>query len=67
MEFVMKWVHMARYELILTLLRLDGVLWLPIVSGPHLIPKGLIQIQNRRQVRTFDSIRLTLRTAMIEQ
>ena len=28
MEFCLKWVHMARYELIL---RLDGALWLGII------------------------------------
>ena len=36
MEFGLKWVHMARYELIL---RLDGALWLPIISGPLLTQK----------------------------
>ena len=30
MEFNLKWVHMARYELILTL---DGALWLTISHG----------------------------------
>ena len=29
MEFCLKWVHMARYELILGL---DGALWLTIIS-----------------------------------
>ena len=33
MEFDLKWVHMARYELIL---RLDGALWLTIISAPLL-------------------------------
>ena len=33
MEFDLKWVHMARYELIL---RLDGALWLTIISKPLL-------------------------------
>ena len=42
MEFGLKWVHMARYELIL---RLDGALWLPIIFKPLLIPKRVIQIQ----------------------
>ena len=42
MEFDMKWVHMARYELIL---RLDGALWLTIIFGPLLTPKGAITIQ----------------------
>ena len=36
MEFGLKWVHMARYELIL---RLDGALWLTIISKPLLTPQ----------------------------
>ena len=36
LEFDLKWVHMAQYELIL---RLDGALWLRIISGPLLTPK----------------------------
>ena len=36
MKIVLKWVHMARYELIL---RLDGALWLTIISKPLLTPK----------------------------
>ena len=36
-EFDLKWVHMARYELIL---RLDGALWLTITSKPR-SPNGL--------------------------
>ena len=36
MEIGLKWVHMAGYELIL---RLDGALWLPIISEPLLTPK----------------------------
>ena len=43
MEFGLKWVHMARYGLIL---RLEGALWLTIISGPLLTQKGAIQIQN---------------------
>ena len=42
-EFGLKWVHMGRYELIL---RLEGALWLTIISKPLLTPKGAIQIQN---------------------
>ena len=42
MKFGLKWVHMARYELIL---RLDGALWLRIISKPLLTPKRAIQIQ----------------------
>ena len=39
MEFDVKWVHMARYELIL---RLEGALWLRIIFKPLLTPpKGL--------------------------
>ena len=36
MELGLKWVHMARYELIL---RLDGALWLTIIFRPLLTPK----------------------------
>ena len=36
MEFDLKWVHMARYELILTL---DGALWLTIISKATLTLK----------------------------
>ena len=36
MEFDLKWVHMAKYELIL---RLDGALWLTIISEPLPDPK----------------------------
>ena len=37
MEFDLKWVHMARYELIL---KQDGAIWLRIISKPLLTPKG---------------------------
>ena len=40
MEFDLKWVHMGRYELIL---RMDGALWLTIISKPLLNPKGAIK------------------------
>ena len=33
MEFDLKWIHMARYELIL---KQDGALWLRIISKPLL-------------------------------
>ena len=36
MEFGLKWVHMARYGVIL---RLDGALWLPIILKPLLTPQ----------------------------
>ena len=39
-EFDLKWVHMARYELIL---RLGGALWLRIIFKPLLTPKGAIK------------------------
>ena len=45
MEFGLKWVHMARYELIL---RLDGALWLPIIFKPLLTQKGTIKIKKNR-------------------
>ena len=41
MNIGLKWVHMARYELIL---RLDGALWLPIISGALLAQKWCIKI-----------------------
>ena len=40
MEFDLKWVHMARYELIL---RLDGALWLRVILKPLLTQKGAIK------------------------
>ena len=40
MKFGLKWVHMARYELIL---RLDGALWLTIIFKPLLTPKRAIK------------------------
>ena len=43
MEFGLKWVHMLRYELI-TLLRLEGAIWLVIIFKPLLTPKRVIQI-----------------------
>ena len=46
MEIGLKWVHMARYELIL---RLDGALWLTIIFKPLLTPKGAIKIQKNHK------------------
>ena len=46
MKFGLKWVHMARYELIL---RLDGALWLRIIFKPLLTPKRVIKIQKMTQ------------------
>ena len=42
MKFCLKWVHMARYGVIL---RLDGALWHTIVSGPLLTQKRAIKIK----------------------
>ena len=42
MEFGLKWVHIARYELIL---RLDGALWLTIIFKPLLTPQWAIKIK----------------------
>ena len=42
MEFDLKWVHMARYELIL---KLDEALWLRIILKPLLTPKRPIKIK----------------------
>ena len=42
MDFGLKWVHMARYELIL---RLDGALWLRIIFKPLLTPKRAFTVQ----------------------
>ena len=39
-EFDLKWVCMARYELIL---RLDGALWLTIISETPLTPKHAME------------------------
>ena len=46
MEFYLKWVHMARYELIL---RLDGALWLRIIFKPLLTQKRAIKIKRKTQ------------------
>ena len=40
MEFGLKWVHMARYGLIL---KQDGAIWLRIISKPLLTPKEAIK------------------------
>ena len=43
MEFDLKWVRMARSELIL---RQEGALWLRIISGPLLTQKLPIKIKD---------------------
>ena len=40
MQFVLKWVHMAWYEL---KLRLNGALWLTIISEPPLTLKRAME------------------------
>ena len=45
MKFGLKWDHMARYELIL---KLDGALWLTIISKTPLTPKRAIEGQRIR-------------------
>ena len=44
MEFGLKWVHMAQYEL---MLKLDGALWLRIIFKPLLTPKRAIRMKNQ--------------------
>ena len=46
MEFDLKWVHMARYELIL---RLDGALWLTIISKAPMTPKRAMEVHKFRK------------------
>ena len=46
MKIGLKWVHMARYELIL---RLDGALWLTIILKPLLTQKGAIQTEKMQK------------------
>ena len=44
MEFGLRWIHVARYGVIL---RLDGALWLRIISGP---PKSLGALHGGEEV-----------------
>ena len=46
MEIGLKWVHMARYGLIL---KLEKALWLRIIFKPLLTPKGAIKDPNKLQ------------------
>ena len=50
MEIGLKWVHMARYGLIL---RLERALWLTIIFKPLLTPKGAIKIQKFQKINFF--------------
>ena len=52
MNIGLKWVHMARYELIL---RLDGALWLTIIFKPLLTPKGATKIKKNIKQLVFFS------------
>ena len=44
MEFDLKWVHMAQYELIL---RLEGAIWLTIISKTPPGPRKAMQRPNK--------------------
>ena len=46
MKIGLKWVHMARYGLIL---KLDGALWLRIIFKSLLTPKGAIKIKKNQK------------------
>ena len=46
MEVGLKWVHMARYELIF---RLDGALWLTIIFKPLWTPTRAITVKKMNQ------------------
>ena len=48
MEFDLKWVHMDRYELIS---RLDGALWLAIISKTPLTPQRAMEGQKIRKIK----------------
>ena len=45
-KFDLKWVHMARYELIL---KMDEALWLRIIFQPLLTPKGIWTVQKSQK------------------
>ena len=50
MEFGLKWVHMAQYELIL---RLDGALWLTIISKTPMTPRKAMEGQKKIRVMGY--------------
>ena len=50
MKFGLKWVHMARHELIL---RLDGALWLTIIFETPLAPRRAMKLQNQQKTSFF--------------
>ena len=55
MEFDLKWVHVARYELIL---KLDGALWLTIISKPLLTQKLPIKIKSNPNISKLVGVAL---------
>ena len=56
MEFTLKWIHMARYKLIL---RLDGALWHTIISGPLLTQKWPIKVRKlHKKLKNLDFLAL---------
>ena len=55
MKFGLKWVHMARYELIL---RLDGALWLRIILKPLLTPKRAMEWPKIRENKVKNILEL---------
>ena len=48
-EFALKWVQMAGYEFIL---RLDGALWLMIISGPLLTQKWPMKMGGKKVLKS---------------
>ena len=52
MEFDLKWVHMARYELIL---ELEGALWLRIISKPLLTQKRADNTSDVHRARHYQN------------
>ena len=52
MEFCLKWVHTARYELIL---RLDGALWLTIIFKPLVTQKRANNTSHVHRARHYQN------------
>ena len=58
MKIGLKWVHMARYEL---MLRLDGALWLRIILKPLLTPKRAMESSKiRKKSKNFQELAKSL-------
>ena len=62
MESYLKWVHMARYELIL---RLDGALWLTIISKTPVTPKTATEGPNPKLAPRRGPIRVQIISSSI--